>query len=58
MRATQVAHEFGHYLGVLSHKDTLSDNLMHKDLVGANLLQSQKDQTRDRIKNRGYNEKK
>lgn len=57
-RAELVAHEFGHYLGELEHRNDLYDNLMHGQLAGPKLLQYQIDQTRDYIKSRGYNEKK
>jgi hypothetical protein len=56
-RAILVAHEFGHYLGILGHQDNVYDNLMNRQLSGAVLEKFQIDQTRQQIKCRRYNEK-
>ena len=55
-RAVLVAHEFGHYLAALPHKD-ISNNLMHSMLGGWDLDQSQIGLARQRIKDFGnFNE--
>ncbi len=57
-RAILVAHEFGHYLAALPHKNTWN-NLMHSMLGEWVLDQSQIDLARQRIKDFGtYNESK
>jgi len=51
-RAALVAHEFGHFLGGLTHLAS-ADRLMHKDALGWELTSSEISKVRQVIKNRG-----